>query len=104
VRVLLAAGIGLAIGVLTSIGQTVLDRPFAALANSASVWLMAPFLLGYVAATSREAMVLGALVCLGELLGYYATSGARGLLAEAAVPACASSVARGYQGSGSPGV
>jgi hypothetical protein len=79
-RVLIAVSVivGAALGCATSFGQGLLDRPFAALANSASAWLVAPFLLGRSAREPRFAAFTGAVVCLSELAGYYATSLVRG--------------------------
>jgi hypothetical protein len=70
--------VGVALGVATSFGQGLLDRPFAALANSASAWLVAPFLLGRSARQARSATLAGAVTCLSELAGYYASSVMRG--------------------------
>ena len=77
-RASLAVVIGLAVGVLTSIGQTYLDGPPAAFVNSASAWLVAPFAVGATMRTRRGAAVAGLLVCLLQLVGYYATAQARG--------------------------
>jgi Family of unknown function (DUF6518) len=74
----LAAVVGLAVGALTSIGQTDLDGPPAAFVNSASAWLVAPFAVGATMRTPRGAAVAGLLVCLFQLEGYYTTAQARG--------------------------
>ena len=70
--------LGVAVGVLTSFAQGWLDSPWAALANAASPWLVAAFLVGYRGRTVVSAAVLGLVTCLGEVAGYYAASAARG--------------------------
>ena len=73
--------LGLGVGVLTSLGQGQLDRPFAAFCNSASAWLVAPFLVGALMATRRSALLAGLLTCLLQLVGYYVTAHVRGFAA-----------------------
>ena len=77
--------LGLAVGGLTSVGQTYLDRPFAAFCNSASAWLVAPFLVGTLIPTRRSAATAGLVTCVLELVGYYITSRARGFAAGDAI-------------------
>lgn len=69
--------LGLAAGVLTSYAQGWLPAPWAALANSASPWLVVAFLVGCLQRSLPAAAVLGALTCLGEVAGYYGASAAR---------------------------
>jgi hypothetical protein len=70
---------GLAVGVLTSLGQGHLDRPLDAFVNSASAWLIAPFLVGSRMTSRRGATAAGLAVCLLQLVGYYAATELRGL-------------------------
>jgi hypothetical protein len=72
----LALGVG--VGVATSLGQAHLDRPFAALVNSAGPWLVAPFLMGAVCRRIGTAVVGGAAVCVLQLAAYYVTAHVRG--------------------------
>jgi hypothetical protein len=72
---------GLLIGALTSFGQLWLDRPFQALVNSASAWLVIAFAAGALARSWRAAAVAGAVACLTELLGYAVTAHLRGYAA-----------------------
>jgi hypothetical protein len=72
---------GLLIGVLTSFGQTYLATPWAALANSVSAWLLAPFVVGAFSRSARPAALLGAATCLAQLIGYDVTSVLRGFAA-----------------------
>jgi hypothetical protein len=69
---------GLGVGVATSFGQTELSGAVHAYANSASSWLVAPFVLGVCMATLPGAAVAGASVCLLQLVGYYVTAHERG--------------------------
>jgi hypothetical protein len=71
-------GVGLAVGALTSAGQTYLSGPPAAFVNSASAWLVAPFVLGAWTKTWLRAAVAGFVVCLLQLVGYYGTAQLRG--------------------------
>jgi hypothetical protein len=75
---LLGVALGVAIGVATSFGQAHLDRPFAALVNSAAPWLVAPFLTGAACRRIWSAAPAGAGVCLLQLAAYYVTAHARG--------------------------
>lgn len=77
-RVLITVVGGLSIGVLTSFGQTVLDGPLSALANSASAWLVLPWVLGALMATRRGAIAAGLGGCLLQVVGYYVTADLRG--------------------------
>ncbi|MBA3842579.1 MAG: hypothetical protein H0X39_08150 [Actinobacteria bacterium] len=73
--------LGLGVGALTSVGQTYLDRPWAALTNSAGAWLVAPFVAGALMPSRRGAATIGLITCSFELVGYYATAHARGFSA-----------------------
>jgi hypothetical protein len=77
-RIGLTAAVGVGVGVLTSIGQTYLDGAPSAFVNSASAWLIAPFLLGRLMTTRRGAGAAGLTVALTQLLGYYLTAHLRG--------------------------
>jgi hypothetical protein len=77
-RAALVVVVGLVVGALTSIGQTYLHGPLNAFVNSASAWLVAPFVVGATMRTRLGAAVAGLVVCLFQLLGYYATAQARG--------------------------
>lgn len=77
-RLLLPVVLGIAVGCLTSFGQTYLDAPWSAFANSASGWLLAPFLVGALAGSRRGAAAAGLLTCSLQLVGYYMTSELRG--------------------------
>jgi hypothetical protein len=73
-----AVAAGVAVGVLTSFGQTHLHRPFDALCNSASAWLVAPFIVGALMRTRRGAAAAGLTTCALQVVAYYATAHARG--------------------------
>jgi hypothetical protein len=74
----LAPGVGLLVGAVTSVAQGLLSYPVGALANAASPWLMAPFLIGSAARNRRSAASLGVLSCMAQVVGYYLTSAVRG--------------------------
>ncbi|MGW5365905.1 DUF6518 family protein [Actinopolymorpha pittospori] len=77
-----SVAVGLAGGVPTSFGQTVLPGGWSALANSASTWVMIAFLVGLAAAGRwRTAAVAGLLTQAGLVVGYYAATEARGYAA-----------------------
>jgi Family of unknown function (DUF6518) len=84
-RIGLATAVGVAVGALTSIGQTYLDGALSAFVNSASAWLIAPFLLGRLMTTRRGAAAAGLTVALTQLLGYYFTAHLRGYSAGGAI-------------------
>lgn len=77
-RLLLPVVLGIAVGSLTSFGQTYLDAPWSAFVNSASAWLLAPFFVGTLAGSRRGAAAAGVLTCSLQLLAYYITSELRG--------------------------
>jgi Family of unknown function (DUF6518) len=70
--------IGAAIGVATSFAQAWLSMPWDALANSASPWLAGGFAAGALQSRRGGAVAAGLSACVLEVLGYYATSIARG--------------------------
>jgi hypothetical protein len=65
---------GLSVGALSAIGQAHLDGTLDAFANSISTWLVAPFLVGSLAATDRGGAVAGFGTCAAQLAGYYAVA------------------------------
>src|SRR5262245_37438143 len=71
--------IGVAVGALTSIGQTYLSGPPQAFVNSASAWLVAPFAVGAWMSTRKSAAAAGLVACVLQLVGYELTSHARGI-------------------------
>jgi hypothetical protein len=68
---LLAAGCGLALGVLTLVGQGILPGDCNALVNSGAVWLVPAFFVGSAMRTDRAAAAAGAGTLLLALVGYY---------------------------------
>ena len=76
----IAVGGGLVVGVLTSIGQTVLPDEVRSLANGSAPWSAAAFVLAAVAgrrdALRSAILALGAL--LSTLVGYDLTAALRG--------------------------
>jgi hypothetical protein len=73
--------LGATVGALTSVLQAHLHSPWASLVNAASPWLAPAFLLGLLVSRPRPAAVVGAVVCLSELIGYYVTAELRGFAA-----------------------
>ncbi len=75
---LAAVGAGLLVGALSAIDVTP-----EVLANSISTWLVAPFLVGTLAATRRGAAAAGFTTCAAQLAGFYlvAPSSSAGLVA-----------------------
>jgi hypothetical protein len=86
-RVALVSAAGLGVGVLTSVGQTYLGGALNALVNSASTWLIAPFLVGFLMATRSRAAGAGLAVALAQLVGYYVCAHLRGNPAGGAIVA-----------------
>jgi hypothetical protein len=76
--VLLALGLGLAVGVLTSLLQKHLDYPWLALVNAASPWLTTAFVAGALQARLSTAMVVGIAATVLQVVGYYVTADLRG--------------------------
>lgn len=78
-QILLAASVGLAVGGLTSFGQTLLGgTAFAGLGNAVSPWLVLPFAVGALAQRDRHASAVGLLACVAQVLGYYLVAHLRG--------------------------
>jgi Family of unknown function (DUF6518) len=73
-RALAVVAVGLAVGAATSFGQRYLDSPFSATVNSASVWLVAPFVVGSWMRSTGGAAAAGLTVCLLQLVGYQVTA------------------------------
>jgi len=74
-----AVGAGLAVGALTSFGQTLLGSTgFAGLANAVSPWLVASFLVGSLARRGWVAALAGLVACVGQVAGYYLVADLRG--------------------------
>jgi hypothetical protein len=84
-RAALVVAVGLAVGALTSVGQTHLATPLHAFVNSASAWLLAPFFLGCGMRSFRGAAAAGLAACALQLVGYYATAELRGCPAGGAI-------------------
>jgi Family of unknown function (DUF6518) len=77
-RIAVAAVIGILVGSATSFAQAHLDLPWAALANSASPWLLGGFAAGAVQLRRGSAIAAGFVTCGLEVASYYATTAARG--------------------------
>jgi hypothetical protein len=82
---LVVVALGVAVGVATSLGQAHLNPPFLALVNSASPWLVAPFVVGALSRRVGTAAVAGGAVCVLQLAAYYVTAHARGYPAGTAI-------------------
>ncbi|MCD4524848.1 DUF6518 family protein [Nocardioides sp. cx-173] len=78
VPTLAALALGLAVGVLTSFLQAVLDFPWLALVNAASPWLTTAFVAGALQSRLRTACWLGMAATLLQVAGYYVTAELRG--------------------------
>ena len=78
IRVVAGILIGVVIGVTTSFAQARLDQPWAALANSASPWLLGAYAAGAVQVRRGVAVGIGLAACVAEVAAYYLTSAARG--------------------------
>lgn len=70
--------IGLVVGTATSFAQAHLNLPWAALANSASPWLLGGFAAGALQVKRGLAIGAGFAACAAEVISYYVTSSARG--------------------------
>jgi hypothetical protein len=70
--------LGLAIGSLTSLGQGHLNGALDAFVNSASAWLVGPFIVGALMCGRRGAAAAGFTTCALQLVGYYLTAHLRG--------------------------
>jgi hypothetical protein len=80
-RTSLVAGVGagLVVGALSSFGRPHLDGTLDAFVNSTSTWLVAPFLVGTLAAARREAAVAGFATCASQLVAYYVVDSLQGI-------------------------
>ena len=71
-RVALVVGVGLATGVITQIGQSVLPDGWSQVANAISPWLFIAFLVGATMPDARWAAAAGIATLVLALVGYYA--------------------------------
>lgn len=76
-RLALIIAIGLATGVLTQFGQSVLPTGWSQVANAISPWLFVAFLAGAVMPDARWAIVAGIGALVFALIGYYAMTEVR---------------------------
>jgi hypothetical protein len=76
--VLLALGLGVAVGVLTSLLQAYLDFPWLALVNAASPWLTTAFVAGALQSRLSTAALVGVAATTLEVVAYYVTADLRG--------------------------
>jgi hypothetical protein len=86
-RIALVVVLGLAVGSLTSFGQGHLSGVLDAFVNSASAWLIAPFIVGALMSSRRGAVAAGLTTCGLQLVGYYVTAHIRGYPAGGAIVA-----------------
>ena len=84
-RLLMVVVVGLAVGCATSFGQAHLDQTLNPLVNSASAWLVAPFVVGALMATRGGAAGAGLVTCALQVVGYYATAHLRSIPASHAL-------------------
>lgn len=75
---LVAVGLGLCVGALTSLLQAHLDFPWLALVNAVSPWLTTAFVVGALQARWRTAVWVGVVATLMQVVGYYAVAELRG--------------------------
>ncbi len=75
---LVALGLGLCVGALTSVLQAHLDFPWLALVNAVSPWLTTAFVAGALQERLRTALWVGAVATAMQVVGYYATAELRG--------------------------
>jgi hypothetical protein len=68
---LAAVAAGASAGALSAVGQAQLGGTLDAFANSISTWLVAPFLVGSLAATRWGAAAAGFGTCAAQLAGYW---------------------------------
>jgi hypothetical protein len=73
-RLLVIALLGISAGVLTLLGQGVLDANWNRLANSGAVWLMVGFLAGSRMPSISWAVVAGIATLIAAIAGYYAAA------------------------------
>jgi Family of unknown function (DUF6518) len=77
-RIAIVVVLGLAVGCLTSFGQGHLPGALDAFVNSASAWLVAPFVVGALMLTRWGAAGAGLTTCSLQLVEYYLTAQLRG--------------------------
>jgi Family of unknown function (DUF6518) len=70
--------LGTAVGVFTSDLQAHLNGSWDSLANAISPWLAPAFAVGAMTRRPTQAAIVGVVVCLGEVGGYYATAAEHG--------------------------
>ena len=73
-----AATAGVVVGSLTSFGQAHLEGTLNPLVNSASAWLVVPFLVGASMRSPSSGAMAGVLACSLQVVGYFVTSELRG--------------------------
>ena len=74
-RIPLLVGLtGLALGIVTQLGQSVLPDAWSPIANAISPWLAVAFLVGAAMPSPRTAAVAGTATLTLALVGYYATT------------------------------
>lgn len=73
-QVALTIGIGVAVGIATLLGQSVLPGGWNRLANSGAIWLLASFLVGSRMPTMGRAAVAGMATLVLAVLAYYAAA------------------------------
>jgi hypothetical protein len=69
--VALTIGVGVAVGVATLLGQSVLSAEWNRLANSGAIWLLASFLVGSLMPTNGRAAVAGMATLVLAVVTYY---------------------------------
>ena len=77
-RIVLALGLGVAVGVLTSMLQRYLDFPWLSLVNAASPWLTTAFVAGALQTRLPTAVLVGMASTLLQVAAYYVTADLRG--------------------------
>jgi hypothetical protein len=70
-RPLLIGLVGVTTGVVTVLGQGVLDAQWNRLANSGAIWLLVAFLVGSIMPTRPWAAAAGVGTLVGAVIGYY---------------------------------
>ena len=66
-----SVGAGLAVGALSAVGRDHFQGTLEAFANSTSTWLVAPFVIGALAGSRRDAAAAGIATRVFQLAGYY---------------------------------
>lgn len=80
-RLAAATVAGIAVGCLTSYGQAHLSGTLNPLVNSASAWLVAPFLVGALMRSPSRGAAAGLMACALQVVSYFVTSELRGFSA-----------------------